>query len=129
MANGKTPPALRLTPEAAPAEPQNNEGDVAAPDETGGGGAGTITLTGPDRAAFTAAAGHECKVGDKYTVELTVTDASPDSITFTLDDVEAEYGEGEGEGEPAEGEAGGAAAGAEGLGAGMASKTPAMTYA
>lgn len=117
MANGTPPAALRIKP--APEEPQNNEGDVVAPDETGG----TITLTGPDREAFKAALGHECKVGDRYTVELTATDVSPESITFSLDNVEAEYGEGEGEGEPEEAPGG--------MGAGMteAKKTPAMTYA
>lgn len=116
MANNAPPAALRIKP---PPEAPPDETPPETPPEDG---AGTITLTGPDLDAFKAAVGHDCKVGDNYTVELTATDVSPDSITFSLDDVEAEYGEGEGDNEPPESEK------ASGGGAGSA-RTPAMTYA
>lgn len=81
-------------------------------------GGGTITLTGPDREAFKTALGHECKPGDKYLVELTATDVTPESIAFSLDSVEAEYAEEPAEKAPAGGET-----------PARSSKSPAMTYA
>ncbi len=107
MANGTTPAALRLT--EAPAEMPVEE---AAPE------GGTITLVGPDREAFKAALGHECKPGDKYTVELTATEVTPEAIAFSIDNVESDYEE-----EPVPtGEEDGAAPA-------EPSRTPAMTYA
>lgn len=106
MPNGKAPSvaALRITPaETPPAETPPAEGG------------GSITLAGPDRQAFKDMLGHECKVGDKYTVELTATEVTPESISFTLDDVQSEYDEGAETPPEAAAPAG--------------SKTPAMTYA
>lgn len=81
---------------------------------------GTITIAGADREAFKAMLGHECKVGDKYTVELTATEVSPNAITFSLDNVESEYEEEELPESEVSAEAPAAAPGA---------KSPAMTYA
>jgi hypothetical protein len=107
MANGKPPSALRIT--EAPAEIPIEE---AAPE------GGTITLVGPDREAFKAALGHECKPGDKYTVELTATEVTPEAIAFSIDNVESDYEE-----EPVP-------TGEEDVGApAPASKPAAMTYA
>lgn len=105
--NGTPPSALRIKP---------SPDDSAPPEEDSG--SGTITLTGPDRQAFKDALGADCKSGEKYTVELTATDVSPDSITFTLDDVESEPDEGDA-GEGGETDEGAAPAD---------SKSAAMTY-
>lgn len=88
-------------------------------EEGGAAGAGGFELTGDARQTFKDMLGHECKVGDKYTIEVTATDVTPNSIAFSIDNVESEYEEGA----PAEEEAPAAPAGP------AASKTPAMTYA
>ena len=79
--NGTPPSALRLTPAKAPAAPPAEEESL--PPE-----GGTITLDGPSREAFKALlGGHECKLGDQYTV----TAVSPESITLEI--TEGEYEE------------------------------------
>jgi len=109
MPNGNKPPAaLRLSEEAAPALDEGL-------DEQAAGGAGGFELTGEAHRAFKDMLGHECKVGDKYTLEVTATAVSPNSTTFSLDNVESEYEE----------EAAAPAAPAPA----RSSKTPAMTYA
>ena len=82
-------------------------------------GAGGFELSGESRRAFKDMVGHECKVGDKYTIEVTATSVTPNSIAFSLDNVESEYDEDE---SPAE-EAPAAPTGP------ADSKTPALTYA
>lgn len=118
MANGtKSPAALRIKPppvysdEAAAAETPPEESPMLE-------GGATITLAGPDREAFKTALGHECKVGDKYYVELTATEVTPESIKFSIDNVESDYEEG------AEASAEAPAAGGE-----APARSPAMTYA
>ena len=109
MPNGNKPPAaIRISEEAAPALDEGL-------DEQAAGGAGGFELTGEAHQAFKDMLGHECKVGDKYTLEVTATAVTPQSTTFSLDNVESEYEEA-----PAE-EAAPAPA--------RSSKTPAMTYA
>ena len=110
MPNGsKAPAALRITPDSVAA--------AAPPEEVPIEGGGSITLSGPDRQAFKDMLGHECKVGDKYTLEVTATEVTPESISFSLDNAESEYEEGAEETAPPE-----AAAPA-------GEKTAAMTYA
>ena len=79
---------------------------------------GGFELTGESHRAFKDMLGHACKPGDKYTLEVTATDVTPNSVAFSLDNVESEYEEEA----PAE-EAPPAPA------AGSSSKTPALTYA
>jgi len=114
MPNGNKPPAALRLSEAAPAEEAPALGEEA-------GGAGEFELTGDAHTAFKDLLGHECKVGDKYTLEVTATNVTPNSTTFSLDNVESEYEEAPGGG--AESEAAAASPGP------AASKTPAMTYA
>ncbi len=104
--NGTPPAALRITAAKAPAD--------APPDEAAAEDGSTFEVTGAARQQF----GTECKVGDRYTIEATATEVTPDSITFTLDDVESE---------PDEGDAGETGETDEGA-APDKSKTPAMTY-
>jgi len=54
---------------------------------------GGFELTGESHRAFKDMLGHECKVGDKYTIEVTATSVTPSSIAFSLDNVESEYEE------------------------------------
>lgn len=115
MAN-KPPAALRLS-ESAPPEPAASEAPMM---EMGEEGAGSFELTGDARGAFKDMLGHECKVGDKYTIEVTATAVTPGSITFSLDNVESDYEEAPGAESQAAPVGPGGAAGA---------KTPAMTYA
>ncbi len=104
--NGTPPAALRITAAKAPADAPPDE---APPDE----GGSTFEVTGAARQQF----GTECKVGDSYALTATATEVTPDSITFTLDDVESE---------PDEGDAG--EAGETGEAAPDKSKTAVMTY-
>ncbi len=117
--NGKSVAALRITP----APPSPDEAAVIPleeelpPEETGAGG---FELVGPAKDAFKEMLGHECKVGDTYTLQVTATDVTPGSIAFSIDSVESEYEE-----EPVPtGEEDGAAPAAP-----AEARTPAMTYA
>jgi len=108
MPNGNKPPAALRLSEEPPAEEAPMMG------ETPGG----FELTGEAHQAFKDMLGHECKVGDKYTLEVTATAVTPDSTTFSLDNVESEYEEPEEAAPTSPGPSGAAG-----------KKTPAMTYA
>jgi len=110
MPNGNKPPAaLRIPAEAAPALGEGLDEQAA--------GAGGFELTGEAHQAFKGMLGHECKPGDKYTLEVTATSVTPNSTAFSLDNVESEYEE----------EA--PAAQAPAAPSGSSAKTPALTYA
>jgi hypothetical protein len=119
MPNGNKPPAALRLSEAAPLEPPAVETPMMEEGAVGAGaGAGGFELTGDAHRAFKDMLGHECKVGDKYTIEVTATDVTPNSIAFSLDNVESEYEE-----PPV------AAAEESPVGPAGKTRTPAMTYA